>query len=211
MSPRMLAWIDHWTTQYITGSSYCSWDSQRPTGLVGLLLHPAARNHSLLSRSATALAPEISPPNLLMAVSHQKQFSLSWHLDYVPEGEEVLNLPSAKIYKLFVNSTHWLGHNESRMLEKMGRFDAELLQAQILLTNLGKLPRLPDFVSIRFFQFLFNASATGRRLAWGGEGAHVGADTPCFFCKDAREGSGDKSLDSWEHMLSDCLMGAYAL
>ena len=152
------------------------------------------------------------PPNLLMAVSHQKQFSLSWLIDYVPD-EEVLHLPSAKIYKLFVNSDHWLGHHESRILEKLERFDVELPQAQNLLTNFEKLPRLPDFVRIRFIQFLFNASATGRRLAWGGEGTHVGADTPCFFCKEVREGKSaeDKGLDSWEHILTDCPVVGNAL
>ena len=89
-------------------------------------------------------------------------------------------------------------------MEKLERFDIEEPQAQLLLDNFGTLPRLPDFIRIRFIQLLFNASATGRRLAWGGEGTHVGADTPCFFCKESRERKGDKGLDSWEHMLNDC-------
>jgi len=68
MSPRMLAWIDHWITRYITGSSYCTWDFQRPTGLVGLLLpldYPAAGNHSLLT-SLPLLFLRISPRRICL-------------------------------------------------------------------------------------------------------------------------------------------------
>ena len=102
-----------------------------------------------------------------------------------------------------MSSENWSNYHSDTAEDKLSRWGVRPSDIQSVLDNYGSLPRLPDFIRSRFIQFMHNASATGRRLRWGGEGTHLGAHTPCFFCGE-KAARGDKGKDSWEHLLTSC-------